>query len=111
MKNKFSTFVEKGIFWIYALLSVSVAALCLLCQYTKYAYAKDFPLPNIVMAVIGIVLIAGLGLLMRKIAGTGFIKKADVFLIPGVSLILFVIMVIATHFYYFKTGWDAGIVV
>ena len=109
MLKTYATVTKKIILWIYALMSVLTAGLCLFGGYSEYAYKKYFPLPDIAYVLTGLSFVLLIGTGIHFLMRTSFFERFEKPCIFGLSAVMLGFTVFATHFYYFKTGWDAGI--
>lgn len=102
--------VSRAINWILKILMLLIVGIIWFGTGADYAYKKVFVLPNVVWALLGILVLCiigaiahGMGALLKKC------KFPDVLML-GVSGLFFVVLVVLSYHYYFKTGWDAQMV-
>lgn len=96
----------------YIVISTIVAGVCLMFSGIAYAYKKPFAWVSPIYFAIGILTLALLCLIFLRIRDkAGKYEKKDVVIVLSLSVLFFGLILIATHFYYFKTGWDASYVI
>ncbi len=102
--------VSRAINWILRILMLLMVGIVWFGAGAEYAYKKEFVLPNMIWALLGILVLCGIGAMARGMEM--LLKKSrfpDVVML-GISGLFFVVLVVLSYHYYFKTGWDAQMV-
>ena len=106
---------SKIIVYLFSAFMVICLILCVFPESIDSGYVEDFGHANLIFLVSGIILISLLGLIYDRtnnksnISIPGFMRGYGLFVLSSVVMLAF--LIIATHFYYFETGWDAGTVI
>lgn len=105
-----SEFVSKSIKFIFGVMMLGLVGLCLFGTGVEYVCKVNFALPNMVYALLGIIVLGvvglaaqGIGRLLEKSGHAGLIMVV-------LSGLFFFGLVWLTYQYYFVTGWDANVV-
>lgn len=108
--QKTASFVHNAIKYLYTILILLIVVFCFTCKEESYYTQKAGRLSNILCVVLGIGVILLLLILVHILA-----EKIQVKNDKRVMLLLNVLMggmlLFASYHYYFRTGWDAGVVI
>ena len=93
--------------FILAVLMLLIVAFCMFGTGAGYAYKKEFALPNVVYAILGVAGFALVGLISYKLGAWLEKSRHSNLIMLLLSGVFFCLLVVLTYHYYFKTGWDA----
>lgn len=110
--------INRIIKYFYIALITLMVGICLFGAEINYACKKAFELPSFVYVLIGVSVVVVLGAVIAAVSRkkSSFyihdkICGIDTAIVLSISTVWFILSLIATHFYYFKSGWDVRAVV
>ncbi|MCR5755727.1 MAG: hypothetical protein K6G30_13060 [Acetatifactor sp.] len=102
--------ISRGSMLGYSVLMIMVLIICMTAGEIEYVHKKIFQFSNwyyLVVGLIGIMVIGLVGIWLEKKA---WFQRCDRVFVAIICALLFVTLVFVTHYYYFHTGWDAGLI-
>ena len=113
--KKIDKFMCGGTKILYTCMMAIVVAICIFCSGGDYYLKKNFQYANWMNVVLGIILVGlifGLCLcLVRCLDKKRISTKTYHRIILGLNVLLGVYMFVSAYQYYFKTGWDAEVII
>lgn len=101
--------MKKSIIIVYTSLMLLILFLCLFGDEMQYYLKKDFPYSNIIYLVLGAITIGLMACAAYNIKIQIHINDKQIML--GLNILLGLGLLFVTYHYYFKTGWDAGVII
>ncbi len=109
--NKVGNVIHGMIKYSFTIMSGLILVLCLLGQEMEYAAKQEFAGSNRWYLVLGILVIGLLGVIADKLVKNTAGKGKDRLVMLVLNGVFGVLLIFCTYHYYFKTGWDAGLVI
>lgn len=108
--KKFRFFIQKSTMYVYAALFAIILLVCVFCGRNAYYTQKSMMYSNAVYLLAGVLLIAVSGIALSGLEEKIRIKN-DKKVMLCLNVLLGIFLLGASYHYYFKTGWDAGVVI
>lgn len=109
--RQWKAIIDGGIKYIFGIMMGLILVLCIFNQNVKYGAKRSFATENWVYLLCGVVVIWLLGMMVELLVKqTGKKGKDRVWMLLLNSLFGLVLLGVTYH-YYFKVGWDAGLVI
>lgn len=108
--QKIASFVNNAVKYLYTILMFMIVVLCFTCKEGTYYTQKAGRLSNILCTLLGLSGVLLLSIVIHLLAGKIKVKD-DKSVMLWLNAFLGGILLFSSYHYYFRTGWDAGVVI
>lgn len=109
--EKISAWLEKVVVWIYGALMAIILALCIVGSAMDYYTKKNLPYHNLLYLVVGCLLMVLLHFIVMRCVKNQWYQRYDRRIMLALNILLGMGLIVVAYHYYFRTGWDAGVVI
>lgn len=109
--EKLLVWLEKAVVWIYGILMVIIGILCIVGNTMNYYTKKNLPYHNFIYLLAGSIGIVILYAIAKRCERLALFQKYNKTIMLTLTAILGIGLIAAAYHYYFRTGWDAGVVI